>query len=409
MASFVSSFLHHTANKIEDMPLFTSRSNKKKVAASEVQQQQQQHQQQQHHYPYPFHHNSSSSSVISVPPPPYYDCSSPTPSPSTSWTSQMSALADKIRDEPLTAAGTGSKPVSSLDRKSISQGLKLVSIAADEYEEGNDEVALDIYLTGLDKILMALPNKADPKTKLALREKLLSVEERVGILNWAIRNRETDASTDSDNQSTNSTKSLQKYLMTRIGHTLSSLSSTVEARYTPPKRRPSQPHQHAYQKRVSPASAAEDPIYRFKQLGQFIIQGTVTLAVIIKQSPLPDIVSFLFGYFIQLLLWVDSQYHIMQRVQDCGIECVKLLLQADEEYRLHEFISEAVYMFIAAFLKATVAYKETPGFNARQTFAPQIQVDAAVDEQAALPEAIPAAALPQPLPPSRFAWAWSRS
>ncbi len=47
---------------------------------------------------------------------------------------------------------------SNIDRHSISQGMKLVSIAADEYEEGNESVALDIYLTGVDKILMALPS-----------------------------------------------------------------------------------------------------------------------------------------------------------------------------------------------------------------------------------------------------------
>jgi hypothetical protein len=52
-----------------------------------------------------------------------------------------------------------SKTGRSLDRKSIIQGIKLVAIAADEYNEGNDTVALDIYLTGLDKIVMALPGK----------------------------------------------------------------------------------------------------------------------------------------------------------------------------------------------------------------------------------------------------------
>lgn len=69
-------------------------------------------------------------------------------------------------------------------------------------------------------------------------------------------------------------------------------------------------------------------------------------------------------------------------------------------------------MLIAAFLKATVAYKETPGFNTKQAFAPRIQVNAAAtDEQAVLPEAPPvAAALPPPAAPgSRFGWAWSRS
>lgn len=77
---------------------------------------------------------------------------SPIPTPSTSWTSEMSVLADKIRDD-------SAHTVDSLDRRSISQGMKLVAIAADEYEDGNNTVALDIYLSGIDKILMALPSR----------------------------------------------------------------------------------------------------------------------------------------------------------------------------------------------------------------------------------------------------------
>lgn len=77
---------------------------------------------------------------------------SPIPTPSTSWTSEMSVLADKIRDDTV-------HTVDSLDRRSISQGMKLVAIAADEYEDGNNTVALDIYLSGIDKILMALPSR----------------------------------------------------------------------------------------------------------------------------------------------------------------------------------------------------------------------------------------------------------
>lgn len=66
---------------------------------------------------------------------------------------------------------------------------------------------------------------------------------------------------------------------------------------------------------------------------------------------------------IQLFLWVDSQYHINQKVQNFGIQCIKFGLQADEQYRLHEFVSEGLYMLIAAGLKAAVAFKETPRYD----------------------------------------------
>lgn len=123
------------------------------------------------------YHPQMSYSAEYIPAPPPYDTmqqqqqqqqqlmTSPTPTPSTSWTSEMSALAEKIKDDVAnTFKGNTSKQTSNslpnnIDRHSISQGMKLVSIAADEYEEGNESVALDIYLTGVDKILMALPSE----------------------------------------------------------------------------------------------------------------------------------------------------------------------------------------------------------------------------------------------------------
>ncbi|KAI9312236.1 hypothetical protein BX666DRAFT_866205 [Dichotomocladium elegans] len=246
----------------------------------------------------------------------------PIPTPSTSWTSDMSALADKIRDDNLMKP----KQVVHLDKRSVSQGLKLVSIAADEYDSGNESTALGIYLTGIDKIIMALPNMTDPKTKLALRDRLTSVEERVGILNVYHR-----LPPQQDPK-----QYLQSYIYSRITTTMSSLE------------------QQEYQ------TSSSDHVNRVKSFGQSIASMAVAFAIFIKQSPIPDILYFVFGYFLQVLCWLDRQYFISQRLQNLGVQCVKRLLEADEEYRLHELISESIYMLIAAGLKAVVAFKETP-------------------------------------------------
>lgn len=193
MSSFVSTILHSSANKIESMSMLGSK-NKSKAK---------QNAQQQHsnlasrlaiHASTPvlnsgsnspsgyYYHPQMSYSAEYIPAPPPYDpmqqqhqqqllqqqLHSPTPTPSTSWTSEMSALAEKIKDDVTNTFKGSSKQTptaltfhqqSNIDRHSISQGMKLVSIAADEYEEGNESVALDIYLTGVDKILMALASK----------------------------------------------------------------------------------------------------------------------------------------------------------------------------------------------------------------------------------------------------------
>ncbi|KAI9315162.1 hypothetical protein BX666DRAFT_1879026 [Dichotomocladium elegans] len=230
--------------------------------------------------PVPRTHLSTDYSLNSNPPP--YDGSStnsPVPTPSTSWTSEMSALADRIKDHHASIDGC---PVNSLDRKSIAQGMKLFAVAADEFENGSPSIALDIYLSGIDKVLMALPYKTDPMTKQALRDKLTRSSEGVD---------------------------------------------------------------------------------KFKRLMQVIINTTVTFAILIKQSPLPDIVCFMFTCVVQFFVWIDGQYHIVNKVQDLGIECVKLMLKMDEQYHLHELASEAIYVFVAAGIKAAVAYKEAPAFR----------------------------------------------
>ncbi|CAO3631234.1 unnamed protein product [Mucor hiemalis] len=332
MSSFVSTILHNSANKIESMSMLGSKNKSK--AKQNVHQQSNLASRLAVHASTPvlnssnnstggyYYHPQMSYSAEYIPAPPPYDpmqqqqqqqllqqqLHSPTPTPSTSWTSEMSALAEKIKDDVTntfkgsskqTPANVSSQQQSNIDRHSISQGMKLVSIAADEYEEGNETVALDIYLTGVDKILMALPNKTDMTTKMAIREKLQSVEERVGILNLATSQKKIqqqqmleDNIESFDNKNTNSV--VNSFILSRIASTISTISSK------------------AYQSATTPTSIIEvddndsvvpvmasapmptiyiegggDSMTKFKRFGQYMIDITVTCAILIKQSPLP--------------------------------------------------------------------------------------------------------------------------
>lgn len=215
-------------------------------------------------------------------------------------------------------------------------------------------------------------------TKLAIREKLLSVEERVGIINIAI-NQPTGQTNNVEDYKSSMTNT---FLLSRIASTISTISAK------------------AYQSTLvetvdqSTSTATIPTIYidgggdsmtKFKRLGQYLIQITVTCAVLVKRSPLPgmkgekeknitayslfiiDLLSFLFGYLFQLMIWVDSEYRVMQRAQAMSIQCLKFGLQANEQYRLHEFVSEGLYMVFAAGLKATVAFNETPAYDPKES------------------------------------------
>ncbi|CAO3593682.1 unnamed protein product [Absidia cylindrospora] len=404
MASLVSSFLHHSANKIDDFSSRSSNKNKKRQPYGQLHQAtlstpifpttagfyQQQHPQ------------ASQSTEWLATPPPYDPTSSqlmtpPSPpimTPSSSWTTNKSVF------------GATEDPAVIMDRRSISQGMKLVSIAADEYDEGNEEVALDIYLTGLDKILMALPNKTDTKTKLALREKLLSVEERVGILTLAHHHR-TDMPPVEDNNNNNEapqpTGSLvDTLILNKITTTWQAMTNAAVAAAVPPPSPPPPPaastsaYRHPYQTVTSTEPSSSICMDRFKQLSHAVIQASVTFAILIKQSPVPALMGFCFQYVMMLLLWVDAQYGVRQRAHAVALTGLKSLLDTNEQYRLHEFITELVFMLVTACLKAVVAYRETPRYH--HVHEVEVDTPVAVIEEVAPPTAAAS---------SSSTWLWS--
>lgn len=100
----------------------------------------------------------------------------------------------------------------------------------------------------------------------------------------------------------------------------------------------------------------------------------------------------------QLMIWVDSQYHIMQRAHNMSIQCLKFGLQANEQYRLHEFISEGLYIVFAAGLKATVAFNEAPAYDPKQS--ESVNFTAEIIDQ-------PKTCLPTVPQKAKSPWVWS--
>jgi hypothetical protein len=92
-------------------------------------------------------------------PPPYDSSKSNTPRRTNSTPSYTQQFVNKLRDtkSKLGYQQEHTKPI--VDRKSLSQGMKLVEIAVEEFESGNEAIGLDVYLSGLDKIIMSLPSK----------------------------------------------------------------------------------------------------------------------------------------------------------------------------------------------------------------------------------------------------------
>ncbi|CAO3633710.1 unnamed protein product [Mucor hiemalis] len=192
-----------------------------------------------------------------------------------------------------------------INRQSIMQGIKLVGIAADEFDLGNEAVALDVYLSGLDKIIMSLPNLKDEKTKSALKDKLLSLEDRVGIVsklqlqitdnNTAIQQQLQQDKSYTSNGASNTYKDLSnKFAILSQILTPTWITTILNTDV----------NQEMKERDVAYAPRREDEgdsLVKFKQLGRAITDIIVQCVVLFKQSPLP-------GWYYLHIVWRKDKH-----------------------------------------------------------------------------------------------------
>ena len=136
-------------------------------------------------------------------------------------------------------------------------------------------------------------DKTDLNTKRAIREKLQSVEERVGILNLA--SSEKKLAQQQKGNPTDSSDTRQSTLNTYILSHLASAISTFSGKAYQTTM-PEEPDDNVVRSKTGYDShhvttttnqSERDSMVQFKRLGQYITDFTVSTAVLIKQSPLP--------------------------------------------------------------------------------------------------------------------------
>lgn len=136
-------------------------------------------------------------------------------------------------------------------------------------------------------------------TKMAIKEKLQSVEERVGILNLASSQKRVQQEQFLLDGGEVKSSAINSFILSRIASTISTVSSIAyQSAATSPSvvelegAQESSTLAQPVQSNTSPIptiliEGGGDPVMRFKKLGQYMIDTAVTCAVLIKQSPLP--------------------------------------------------------------------------------------------------------------------------
>ncbi|CAG8650483.1 3324_t:CDS:2 [Dentiscutata erythropus] len=199
------------------------------------------------------------------------------------------------------------KPSNKLNRKKIDQAIAFSAFAVEEDHQGNPDCALDLYLLGLEHMLEALPIHADQSRKEALVAKLRDFMDRTGL-------------TEEVNENPNSKNG--------------QVSSTSER------------------------SRTEGP-----GISQHIIQAAITSAVALKQSPIPDAISATVNYTMNKIKTIDEAYGLQDKAWEISRTGINLALEIDQQYNVHEKVGNALFVGLAAAMKAGIAYKDSPSYR----------------------------------------------
>lgn len=111
-------------------------------------------------------------------------------------------------------------------------------------------------------------------------------------------------------------------------------------------------------------------------LGDTIISTAVESAIRLKQSPIPDVLKTCFRASRVILSKVDEKFHLQEKAWQLSKQSIEKAIELDEQYAIHEVVTETFFATVTGLVKAGIAYKETPSYGslrAAATSAPLIE------------------------------------
>ncbi|KAL7330835.1 hypothetical protein PS15p_205725 [Mucor circinelloides] len=194
-----------------------------------------------------------------------------------------------------------------IDKKQMEHAITLINVATDMNNSGNQQMAIDLYMMGLDKLMSALPLE-DVTVKSALEKKITEMKNTHQL-------------------------------------NISSAEELLDEE----------------QANVEKSASEGEPIR--SQLSNLVINAAVMSAVALKKSPIPDAISAVMNYAIDGMQVMDEKHQLRRRTWDLAASSVAKAVEIDRQYEIHQMVTGAFYTGFAAFIKAGVAYTETPGHH----------------------------------------------
>ncbi|KAF8948701.1 hypothetical protein BGZ47_003028 [Haplosporangium gracile] len=98
-------------------------------------------------------------------------------------------------------------------------------------------------------------------------------------------------------------------------------------------------------------------------LSDTIISTAVESAIRLKQSPIPDVLKTCFRASQVILSKVDEKFHLQEKAWQLSKHSIERAIELDEQYAIHEVVTETFFATVTGLVKAGIAYKETPSYG----------------------------------------------
>ncbi|KAJ3363496.1 hypothetical protein GGF32_004197 [Allomyces javanicus] len=233
-----------------------------------------------------------------------------------------------------------------MDSAALETGMYLMRRARDEDAKGNEKIAFDLFFTGIDSLLSALPvDSLTADRRVELQDKLLQAVERLG--SRAIFPIASE-STVPPGTAIHPATPLDAHLAV-AGWPAAKRGGSFTVLY---------PYSGANPGNV-PAAAPSPP----PTLAETVIQASVAGAVALKQSPLPGVVKDAVGFGVASLKSLDAEYNLRGRMASLGRAGMTKALALNREYKVHERVGDAVLTGVSAVTHAAMAYKNAPAYD----------------------------------------------
>ncbi|KAG0054716.1 hypothetical protein BGZ83_010611 [Gryganskiella cystojenkinii] len=262
---------------------------------------------------------------------------------------------------------TESKPIlpedihyQKLNRKLVEQATTLATLAIEKEElsktlddeEGDD--AFELYLAAISTLMHALPiETCDPLRREAFENQLRGF----------LQDHELD-SADEDNTNEKQRRRRRRHRHRRHHDQATNLidQHALVLTSTTPITDQTSSHKSRRRTRRHRRGRHDGRINTGSTLGDTIITTAVQSAIRLKQSPIPDVIKTCLRTSRTILSRVDQRFNLQERAWQLSKQSIEKAIELDEQYAIHEVMTETFFATVTGLVKAGIAYKETPGY-----------------------------------------------